>query len=125
MRGADDTSGPRAGARVTIFTRSRHVREEDGITTSVKALAEIRRRPWCLLEVALAGALIAWRFVAPTWHPVWFDLLFYLGLYWIYLALFPETKSWTAVTLGLTMLGLGIYLKGQLPHMLLVAELLP
>jgi hypothetical protein len=90
----------------------------------VTAFERVRRRPWILLELALAGLLIAWRLAAPTWHPVWMDLLFYLALYWAWTALFPESKAWTRVTLALMLLGLGIYLKHQIPQMLLLVNLL-
>lgn len=99
--------------------------EGRGIKSFVKFLAEIRRRPWILLEVALAGLLIAWRFVAPTWHPVWCDLFLYLGLYWICLAFAPGERRWTAITL-LLMLGLlAIYLRAQVPQVLVAVDLLP
>lgn len=99
--------------------------ERDGITSSVNVMEAVRRRPWILLEFLLAGALIAWRFVAPTWHPVWQDLLFYLGLYWIYTAAAPESKAWTGVTLAIMIGFLAICLRAQLPHILVAFELLP
>ena len=87
--------------------------------------ASWRRRPWLLLELALAGLLIAWRVAAPTWHPVYLDFLFYLGLFWAFLALCPEPRAREGAALALSLLFLAVYLKGVMPHLLLVAGLLP
>jgi hypothetical protein len=91
----------------------------------VRAIAEPRRGAWTLLELALAGLLIAWRIAAPTWHPVWQDLLFYLGLYWVFLALCRDARAREWATLALSLLFLGIYLKGVMQNLLLVSDLLP
>jgi hypothetical protein len=92
----------------------------------VNPLVELRTRPWGFLEIALAVALVAWRCAAPTWHPFYRDILFYLGLYWIFLVLVPESSpARTPVTIGMMMLALGIYATGQMPHMLLSLDLLP
>ena len=92
------------------------------ITCCVKAL---RRRPWILLELAGAGLLIAWRCAAPTWHPFYLDFLFYLGLFWVLLALCPDGRAHQWAAIGLTLFFLAIYVKGIMPHVLYVAELLP
>ena len=92
----------------------------------MKAVEESRRGvAWAFLEVALAGLLIAWRCTAPTWHPVYFDIPFYLGLFWIFLTLCPNPRAREAVAVGLMLLLLAVYLKGIMPHMLLAFDLLP
>jgi hypothetical protein len=88
----------------------------------VNSTEAVRRRPWAALEVVLAGALVAWRFVAPTWHAVWLDLLFYLGLYWIFVALCPESKRGSAAAWVLMFLLLILYLRAQGPHMFTAVE---
>ena len=95
------------------------------INSCVKLAEEIRKRPWVLLELALAGLLIAWRVAAPTWHPFYLDILFYLGLYWILLALCRDPRAREGAAVGLSLLFLGIYLKGVMPNLLLVTDLLP
>ncbi|HEX7901319.1 MAG TPA: hypothetical protein VF950_26405 [Planctomycetota bacterium] len=87
--------------------------------------AEPRRAVVTLVELALAGLLIAWRCVAPTWHPFWRDILFLLGLYWIFLVLCRNTRAREGVTLALTLVCLGIYLKSVMQDLLFVANLLP
>ena len=91
----------------------------------MKFLEELRRRPWLLLELGLAAALVSWRCVAPTWHPVWLDIFFYLGLYWAYLAIGTAPRLWTGITLALMLGFLAIYMTRQMPHALLAADLLP
>ena len=95
------------------------------ITCCVNVIEALRRRPWILLELACAGLLIAWRCAAPTWHPFYLDILFFLGLYWVLLALCPDPRAheWGAV--GLTLFFLAIYVKSIMPNVLYVANLLP
>ena len=77
------------------------------------------------IQLLAAAALIAWRALAPTWHPLWEDALFLCALYWIFCLFARDTRAWPAVT-GLVCALIGaLYLKGQMPHMLLVYDLLP
>jgi len=76
-------------------------------------------------QLLAAGALIAWRAASPTWHPLREDALFLCALYWMFCLFARNTRAWPAVT-GLLCALLGaIYLKGQIPHMLVVYDLLP
>jgi hypothetical protein len=84
-----------------------------------------RRVRWKVLELALAGALVAWRGAAPTWHPFYFDVFFYFGLFWADLVVRPGHRSWVAATGLLMLLTFGLYLKAQMPHILVSANLLP
>lgn len=92
----------------------------------IKSFVNSGRRLRLALELLLAGALIAWRCVARTWHPFYLDIFFYLGVYWIFLALAPrESKARTPVAVLMCLGLLALYLKAQVPHMMVVAELLP
>jgi hypothetical protein len=53
------------------------------------------------------------------------DVVLLLALYWIYVVFSLETRHWRAVTLALMVGLLGIYLRGQVPHILVVYDLLP
>ncbi len=77
------------------------------------------------LELALAVLLLVWRCLAPTWHPVYLDLLFYLGLYWVFLILDAKADRVETLTAFLMIALFGIYLRAQMPHWLVLVDLLP
>lgn len=84
-----------------------------------------RRRAITAAQAVAALSLAAWRLLAPTWHPFWQDILFWAALYWLATLFGRESRAWPALT-GAVVLGLAlIYLSGQMPHMLLVYDLLP
>lgn len=76
-------------------------------------------------QLAAAAALVAWRVAAHSWHPVWKDIVFLLCLYWVFCLFFLRTRAWGPVTALLVSTLAVIYLNGQMPHMLLVYNLLP
>lgn len=127
---------PRSGGRRDVETGGRHdasiayasggpAAGSIGYNDGVKIPAALRRRPWMPLELALAVLLLVWRCLAPTWHPVYLDLLFYLGLYWVFLILDAKADRVETLTAFLMIALFGIYLRAQMPHWLVLVDLLP
>lgn len=80
---------------------------------------------WTVAELAGALSLLAWRVAASPLSALWRDAVAILAVYWIITALASKTRLWPSVTAAAAAFLLGIYVQGQVPHVLSVLRLGP
>jgi hypothetical protein len=72
------------------------------------------------LMVGASALVVLWRLVSQPLALVWRDWLLILALYWLFTTVARTSRVWTTVTLATMASLLGIYVAGQMPHILAV-----